>query len=217
MKLTPGESLEKNTEMVNIRCYLIHGKLNNVCEELLQAIVRSIDKIPASLRYTLSKISDLVAERFPEHKRFAVTSLIFLRFFCTAICTPEHWNIIPTPVYPVCRRAFIIIAQTMQCLGNYVRFSRKEAHMALAMNSFIERSEPILNEFVDKLCVSYNLLIYCKGSPKYRYIKACRGTSSNLVIPKFTVTESQVREATVSLMEYTKSSLTKIREKVRTP
>lgn len=126
-------------------------KLTNICEELLQAIVRSIDRIPEGLLDIINQIATLLEQRSPERKRAVIAEIMFLRYFCFGIFSPESFDIVSLPISQTVRRAFMLIAKTMQTLALYRRFVMEE--YMTCMNKFIARSEPTLNRYIDQLCV----------------------------------------------------------------
>src|SRR5438045_721259 len=106
-----------------------------------------------------------VIAKFPEYHYIAVGGLIFLRFLCPAISSPEASHLIPGPppeeyVYYFLfsrlvrvRRPLVLVSKTLQTLANGIAFRGKEEYM-LEMNLFLDANRERVCRFLDAFAVS---------------------------------------------------------------
>jgi hypothetical protein len=105
--------------------------------------------------------------------REAVCGFIFLRFFCSALVTPEEYGLAGMLqlfyisrrtkisaetdfVPPQMRRRLILIAKVIQNLASGVRFGTKEQYLQ-DMNAFLDQGTPAVHQFYDRMTVSHTL------------------------------------------------------------
>eukprot|EP01127_Copromyxa_protea_P020293 TRINITY_DN6768_c0_g1_i2.p1 TRINITY_DN6768_c0_g1~~TRINITY_DN6768_c0_g1_i2.p1 ORF type:complete len:601 (-),score=112.63 TRINITY_DN6768_c0_g1_i2:56-1831(-) len=120
--------------------------LYKLCERFLDVIVDNLDEFPLTLRVVAYYVRKEVVTKFPEYYCIAVAGLLFLRFICPSISTPET---LPTPLPEEVRRPLILASKTIQTLANGTNFHKKENHMEY-LNTFIDKHKQRLAAFLDE-------------------------------------------------------------------
>lgn len=107
-------------------------------EMLLTPICESVKKAPSIFREVLSMIVQAVQQRFPEAKYTAAGGIVFLRFFCPAILTPEGLGMPKrcSPKSKEIRKLLVQATKVIQNLANNVLFGAKETHM-IVLNDYL--------------------------------------------------------------------------------
>eukprot|EP01027_Heterolobosea_sp_BB2_P010811 GEZU01015816.1.p1 GENE.GEZU01015816.1~~GEZU01015816.1.p1 ORF type:complete len:264 (+),score=85.10 GEZU01015816.1:265-1056(+) len=77
----------------------------------------------------------------------AVGGLIFLRFFCPALITPNLFGLVDTVPSKEAQRALTMVTKVLQNVANGAIFSKKEAFM-IVMNDFVQQSIPKVSSFL---------------------------------------------------------------------
>ncbi|KAI8064150.1 hypothetical protein BC940DRAFT_357286 [Gongronella butleri] len=109
----------------------------NATTMIIEAICKSADLVPASIKAACHIIEGAAKTTFPECRYTAVGSFIFLRFFCPAIVSPESAGLLlPDEIPRNLRRGLLIIAKLIQNLANNVLFGSKELYMII-LNDFV--------------------------------------------------------------------------------
>ncbi|CAO3616009.1 unnamed protein product [Cunninghamella blakesleeana] len=94
---------------------------------ILDAICNSINKAPIEFRFVCNFAKKTTKGFFPESIYKAVSSFLFLRFFCPVLATPETEDLIEQNDISVkLRRSLLFIAKTIQNLANGILFGKKK-------------------------------------------------------------------------------------------
>eukprot|EP00002_Diphylleia_rotans_P018460 TRINITY_DN3574_c0_g1_i5.p1 TRINITY_DN3574_c0_g1~~TRINITY_DN3574_c0_g1_i5.p1 ORF type:complete len:871 (+),score=139.07 TRINITY_DN3574_c0_g1_i5:51-2663(+) len=115
-------------------------------QAFLDSIVCSINECPQPFRIICHHLKTEVCKRFPEKKYIAISSFIFLRFFCPAIVAPHAFGITKKPPPEESQRTLVLISKVLQNLANGTEFGSKEAWMT-EMNSFIIANDTKMKDF----------------------------------------------------------------------
>ena len=105
----------------------------------------------------LHDVYSLVKTRIDANAAYAITSqILFLRFFCPALAAPESYQLLEVAPSMKAHRALVLISYSLKHLTSGSLF--KESNMA-EMNTFIKDNQQIMQEFVNKICVSPPALV----------------------------------------------------------
>ncbi|KAI8614426.1 hypothetical protein BC830DRAFT_1127447 [Chytriomyces sp. MP71] len=96
---------------------------------LLDNLLASVDQFPSELRVVCAKLSELVGQKFPEHKGNAVGAFMFLRFIGPIIVAPWILEIVPPVQDKKLLRGLVLATKVIQNLANNVLFGSKELFM----------------------------------------------------------------------------------------
>jgi hypothetical protein len=92
-----------------------------VLTKCLKHVLSSYDSCPYTMGTICKHLREIVRQKFPKHTNVALSSFLFLRFFCPAIVNP-HVEILPDNDVSLLstnlRRALIWIAKSIQSLAN---------------------------------------------------------------------------------------------------
>eukprot|EP00698_Gefionella_okellyi_P005606 TRINITY_DN1509_c0_g1_i2.p1 TRINITY_DN1509_c0_g1~~TRINITY_DN1509_c0_g1_i2.p1 ORF type:complete len:549 (+),score=114.24 TRINITY_DN1509_c0_g1_i2:113-1759(+) len=139
LKLKEGDDLYRNMQ-----------KLRDTAYKLLKALVDTACDWPPELRVITHQLQQAVMAKFPEAQYSAVGGLVFLRFICPALLTPQSFGLLDTPPSANARRSFVLCAKLLQNLASDVEFGDKEQFM-VCMNDFIVLHQATLRQFLDSL------------------------------------------------------------------
>jgi len=116
--------------------------LNKKCQQLLDSILSSYDKLPSTVRGVAHLVFNEVGRKYPSRQRIGIGNFLFLRFICPAIITPESYGIEfrNVRVDGVTRKGLILISKVLQKLANGGRFGSKESFM-LPLNDFLDLND----------------------------------------------------------------------------
>ena len=97
-----------------------HEKREALLTMCLDHVLSSSKACPFTMSTICNHLREIVRQRFPNHTNVALSSFLFLRFFCPAIVSPSP------DLFPACvlelskdlRRALIWIAKALQSLAN---------------------------------------------------------------------------------------------------
>ncbi|KAL6067852.1 Ras GTPase activating protein ira2 [Balamuthia mandrillaris] len=125
--------------------------LNKTAGKFLKAIVGSASRLPSDLADLCRFLSEQVQSRFPDAQNLALGAIIFLRFVCPAIVSPESYGIVGEgDCKPPTRRFLILVTKILQNLVNEVTFGEKEEYM-VCMNPFLAKHGSKMSDFYDKV------------------------------------------------------------------
>eukprot|EP01139_Manchomonas_bermudensis_P026226 Amastigsp_a849163_12.p1 type:complete len:529 gc:universal Amastigsp_a849163_12:1-1587(+) len=123
-------------------------KLLSISQEILKAVLESLDRVPLELRTVAYNLKRAVDAAFPERRSVALGAFFFVRFVVPAIAQPELSGLLPSPPSRESRRLLVLVAKTLQNVANRTTF--KEEHLA-PLNVFITSNEQPVAEFLDDL------------------------------------------------------------------
>lgn len=108
-----------------------------------------------------------VSQKFPDAGISAVGGLVFLRFICPIVVSPDGSGLCDAPSKEL-RRGLVFIAKIIQNLANNVQFGGKEAYMTV-MNDFVTDRLPHVNGFLKAISVRRGFSTRCL----HRSVKRC--------------------------------------------
>jgi hypothetical protein len=130
------------------------------------SLVLSLSKYPEFLSEIVAvcqMVHQAVLKKYPEHCLKAVGTILFLRFFNPAICTPQAFGIIEGTTKYQClilihletpnekaERGLVLISKIIQNLTNGTKF--KEEYMEKT-NALITKNEGTIRDFIRKIAV----------------------------------------------------------------
>ena len=105
----------------------------------------------SDFRLIFGRIQEIVTEKYgPDLKQMKFTSVsafVFLRFFVPAIIAPHHFGLVSSPPDPRAQRTLVLVAKSIQGLGNFSQFGTKESWMA-GMQPFVKENSEGLVDFI---------------------------------------------------------------------
>jgi hypothetical protein len=128
-------------------------KVLEFAQDVVDSVVRHEHLLPniiTALNYHLRKHTEL---KFPEEENvgfIATSGLLFLRFICPALASPQLYGLPSTGSNNNAQRNLLMISKIIQNLANNVFFGDKESFMIPA-NTFIASNLPKLNFFFDSI------------------------------------------------------------------
>lgn len=139
-KLAKGEDPKSNAQ-----------NLLSMTQKILDAILKSQQKCPYQLQEMLSSIRKLVSQKFPESELKAIGGIVFLRFICPSIFSPEGFGLLPAAPKQDARRALTLISKILINIANGgVHFGNKEQFMT-QFNHFVDSNSPKISQFLDHI------------------------------------------------------------------
>jgi hypothetical protein len=128
--------------------------LTNVCSSFLRRIFLSIESCPRFIRQLCAYLQKKTSEKFPENKQITenyspIGGLLFLRFFCSSVFSPQSYGIIKDTPSPDAMRILILVSKVLQMLANGLSFSN------LTSEDYMTAMNPFLEAYLDKLVSFY--------------------------------------------------------------
>ncbi|KAK4503940.1 hypothetical protein PRZ48_004855 [Zasmidium cellare] len=124
-------------------------------QEVWKAIVANKSRCPIELRIIFRHIRACAEDRYGDFMRSvsysSVSGFLFLRFFCPAVLNPKLFGLIRDDIKPRARRAFTLIAKSLQTMANMASFGTKEPWME-PMNAFLVQHRESFKSFIDDVC-----------------------------------------------------------------
>lgn len=127
-------------------------KILDIAEEILNAILGSLDDLPYEVRETASILNKEVHEKYNDKnvERLAIGGCVWLRFICPAITNPTEYLCTGMTVQKDAQRTLILVSKVLQNLSNSVTFEKKEPFMSPA-NGFLKEWQQKVNDHLYKL------------------------------------------------------------------
>jgi len=119
--------------------------VRQVCEELLQEVVRVLGTLPPFAQLVCAHVRDLMAKKFPHDASAgtdAVATLLVLRGISPALVSPHIFNLAPTKPSTEVRTSLMTIARIVQQVCTGSPFSA-DSEFAV-VNDLIEKWAPLL-------------------------------------------------------------------------
>ncbi|KAK5120678.1 hypothetical protein LTR85_006036 [Meristemomyces frigidus] len=130
-------------------------RLQLFTQDVWKAILAAKAKCPIELRIIFRHIRACAEDRYGDFLRSvsysSVSGFLFLRFFCPAVLNPKLFGLLKEDIKPRARRAFILIAKSLQTLANMASFGTKETWME-PMNAFLTQHRESFKTFIDDVC-----------------------------------------------------------------
>eukprot|EP00005_Dracoamoeba_jomungandri_P003633 CAMPEP_0174251522 /NCGR_PEP_ID=MMETSP0439-20130205/1317_1 /TAXON_ID=0 /ORGANISM="Stereomyxa ramosa, Strain Chinc5" /LENGTH=1458 /DNA_ID=CAMNT_0015331857 /DNA_START=33 /DNA_END=4409 /DNA_ORIENTATION=- len=140
-RIEPGQSSEENLK-----------NLTGYCAMFIERILSSHHQLPLLIKQLCRYLQASVVKKFPEDKQIAeslspIGGLLFLRFFCPAIFSPQKVIQIEEIVSSESSRALVLISKTIQMLANGLKFGTSSEQHMCGMNPFIDAYLSRVKEF----------------------------------------------------------------------
>lgn len=119
------------------------------CSDLLEAIFKSIPKMPIVFRRIFAFAKVTVEAKFPNMKTTIVGVFLFLRFLVPALVSPFTYGLSSGPPPPHVRRSLLLVSKVLQNLANGTAFEKEEYMKPL--NAFLANHQRTMDEFFEKV------------------------------------------------------------------
>eukprot|EP01102_Stenamoeba_stenopodia_P015388 TRINITY_DN5235_c0_g1_i1.p1 TRINITY_DN5235_c0_g1~~TRINITY_DN5235_c0_g1_i1.p1 ORF type:complete len:725 (+),score=175.75 TRINITY_DN5235_c0_g1_i1:326-2500(+) len=136
--------------------------LKRAVQALLDKVLGSDALLPSSMRFTIRLLYNTVERYFPGNGPQAAGGMLFLRFLCPALVSPNTWGLLEDIPPPAAKRALLLITKIFQALANNVKVF-KEPYME-SFNSFLVSSEGKIPSFLNKVNASPDVNVSARVS-----------------------------------------------------
>ncbi|KAJ2606891.1 Ras GTPase activating protein ira2 [Coemansia sp. RSA 1722] len=143
-ELNPNKMTESADRDRNLK------NVERLCSLVIDAIVGSVNNLPATLRWLCNLIYRIVITRFPDAGYNAIGGFIFLRFLCPAIVAPDSHGICGPITNPEVRRGLLLCTKITHNLANDILFGNKETYM-VPLNKFISENRTRTMHFLSEI------------------------------------------------------------------
>eukprot|EP01116_Phalansterium_solitarium_P009241 TRINITY_DN2330_c0_g1_i1.p1 TRINITY_DN2330_c0_g1~~TRINITY_DN2330_c0_g1_i1.p1 ORF type:complete len:873 (+),score=364.65 TRINITY_DN2330_c0_g1_i1:137-2755(+) len=147
------EDIEKLPE-VRQRVEQHVSELEAMCQQILNAILKSMKKLPYGMRWVCKAIRAIATQRFEnitETDILKVTGyFVFYRFINVAITTPQSFGIVDKEPTVLMVKNLASVAKVLQNLFNLSTFGKNERSMS-SLNGWIEKNLPAVREYFSDL------------------------------------------------------------------
>ena len=125
----------------------------NIICGFLDSVLSSTHSCPKPMGQLCVHLREIVRQRFPNHANVALSSFLFLRFFCPAIVSPSNAGLSGVNLSKKTRKALIYVAKAVQCLANSVHLEvigkRSENAWPLGVETLHKYREQMMSYFDD--------------------------------------------------------------------
>mmetsp|Transcript_19695 Transcript_19695/g.75550 ORF Transcript_19695/g.75550 Transcript_19695/m.75550 type:complete len:805 (-) Transcript_19695:72-2486(-) len=146
-------SLEVNPSNVDNRVDISENlsKVFALSQAFLDHILNTGNQCPLLFREALAHTKQQVDEVYPNMTNAVVGGLMFLRYLCPAIVSPQKFALLPRAPDPTKQRALILISKLLQSVSNGVEFDGSKEDYTQKLNPFIKRNRLYVDVFFDNL------------------------------------------------------------------
>jgi len=133
------------------------GKLENICQLLVDKIVKSLDNLPYGLRWLCKQLRDLCLKSLPNTTEEDISKVIayfvYYRFINLAIVQPDAFKVIDSDLSMFARKTVIVLARVLQHLFNFHQFDSEKPgeKYFVPLNSFIKKNQPVIQEYISSI------------------------------------------------------------------
>lgn len=134
-------------------------KIIEFAQSIVDAVLESEHLLPPIFFTLIHHLRKSTEEKFSQDENvgfIATSGLLFLRFICPALLSPQLYGLPSTNGNNNVQRNLLMISKIIQQLANNLQFGEKESFMVPA-NSFIEENTPRLSFFFDSINVEYDV------------------------------------------------------------
>jgi len=121
-------------------------KLKQTAGEFIETIILTPDKYPWPIVKLLSIASELSQRQFGVSDHYALSNLVFLRFFCTFIIFPD--NFIPLEISTKQRKRLISVGKVLQAVVND---NSRDYQKIIDLDDIIQQYSPLTNKYLDDI------------------------------------------------------------------
>jgi hypothetical protein len=136
LKLKTGFSIETRDDVSHEQAAANARKLLKIVDTLMSTTRRLQNKCPPSLRKICELLSSITASKYPDLRWSILGSVLFLRFFNPAICSPEKYGFVTKDVSPTQRKLLISVSKIIQNATNGSLFLEDAGPMLAAHEVF---------------------------------------------------------------------------------
>ena len=115
---------------------------------ILDQFSLSTEDIPSEIIQTCGLIQESTEEKFPHSNYRGLAAMLFLRFLCPIIVSPESNNITKATITPEVRRRLILVTKTIQAVVNGA--DSNESYMD-TVNEYVLEKQQQLNHFYEQV------------------------------------------------------------------
>jgi len=175
-------------------------QLELLCNRILNALLKSTDRMPAEFRKIFSFVRTKIFEKFADEDQdtiyYAIGGLYFLRFVVPSITAPHVYGLLPEAPSVNTQRQLVLIGKVIQSIGNMVQPGKKEEFMML-LSQYIATSIPKVKDF-------YELISAEGGNPERRSVPVSDIVKANALGQLYTIfagKDAKLNEAITMLAE----------------
>lgn len=117
------------------------------------SIQNTLDKMPPTIRAALAHLRAKVSNKWPNDanaKYTAVTSFLFLRFFCPALMAPHSFDMVDEVPNASLSRNLALLSKTLMNLANFIQYGQKEPNLS-PLNEWLVANFGKMREYIDRL------------------------------------------------------------------
>ncbi|KAJ5066806.1 ras gtpase-activating protein [Anaeramoeba ignava] len=134
---------EKSPEILKNNLNLV----KDFVTKFLKSIYLAKNYFPVEIKHICQYSKNSISKKFPNHSLLGVAGLVFLRFICPAIVSPEVYGIIQETLTIHSQKNLILIARIIQSLANHVKFGAKDRNL-LALDDFYDLQIESIDNFL---------------------------------------------------------------------
>lgn len=127
--------------------------LQRLTRDILQALFLSIDAMPKTFRSICRELQLTVTHHLADKLQIVPTSLLFLRYICPVVVSPQSYGIFSEAPPPHVSRSLVLLSKVLQALASGVQFGAKESYMT-DMNPFLTDAHSMVAAYFERVMTS---------------------------------------------------------------
>ncbi|GAM23465.1 hypothetical protein SAMD00019534_066400 [Acytostelium subglobosum LB1] len=141
-KLGPGEDINSNV-----------ARLSILARQFIRSINDTVGSVPSSVKELAAYISKTVHEFFPGAEKLTIIGILFLKYICPAIITPENFGIVSSAaaLNKENRRALLLVTKVLQKLGSNATGNNIREPFMNNFNTFVSENAKLVDHVFEAL------------------------------------------------------------------
>ncbi|KAL6077877.1 GTPaseactivator protein for Ras-like GTPase [Balamuthia mandrillaris] len=139
-KAGPEEDVKKNEET-----------LLSKSRVFLKTLYVSVHLLPENLGVVMKELQEAVGKRFPELRATIVPSILFLRFICPALVSPQRFGLVPEQPNGRVARALILISKLLTNVANGVILGSGKESFTSCFDPFVRQNQDDIRAFAQAI------------------------------------------------------------------
>ncbi|KYQ88346.1 RasGTPase-activating protein [Tieghemostelium lacteum] len=129
-------------------------QLTNICEQFLEGITSSLNRLPYGIRWICKQIYQIAEKNFTNSTQDEILKVIgyfiYYRFIQVAMVSPEEYDLVGREILPTSRKNLINVSKVLQALFNFAQFGASEKHF-IPLNAWISSHIADIKRYLEEI------------------------------------------------------------------
>ncbi|KAL0485768.1 hypothetical protein AKO1_003248 [Acrasis kona] len=160
--------------------------LSQLVQQTIDLILdRSFSYAPHEIRLILAHSMEVTRSRFPDSGEICVGGLLFLRFFCPAILTPQQFGLVDVNIVtpPNALRTLTLLTKALQNIANQINMvDNKKEQFMVRLQSVMSGNMSRVNDFLKRIA-TYEPHLQLTSAPTVIHHSSSMRANHNNIVP----------------------------------